>query len=202
MRVDQIDKFEKLNESISINVYMYDSSSKKIQPLRISKVVGRKCIHLLLLTEEVKEADPKHHYCWITDLSRLLSAQLTKHHGKLYFCDRCLNYFWSSDKLDKHIVNCAKQNELQIEMPSPGKNTIKFKNYKNQVVCPFIIYTDVEALLKKPTVNFCKRGETNAFQQHEVYSVGYYLKCSYDDTKSYYKAKRGVDCVDWFVNEL
>lgn len=28
------------------------------------------------------------------------------------------------------------------------------------------------------------------------------LKCSYDDTKSFYKAKRGTDCMDWFVNEL
>lgn len=67
---------------------------------------------------------------------------------------------------------------------------------------PFIIYADVEALLKKPTEEFCKSGSTTAYQEHEVYSIGYYLKCSFDESASFYKAKRGPDCIDWFIAEL
>lgn len=201
VRVDQIEKFEKMNESISINVYMFDSKTKKVQPLRISKMKDRQCIHLLLLNA-VEGAGFTPHYCWISNLSRLISAQLTNHHGKTYLCDRCLNYFWSSEKLEDHIINCVRQNECQIKMPVSGKNIIEFKNYKNQVVSPFIIYADVEALLKKPTEIFCNSDKTKAFQEHEVYSVGFYLKCSYNDSKSYYRARRGSDCLEWFVKEL
>lgn len=35
-----------------------------------------------------------------------------------------------------------------------------------------------------------------------MYSIGYYLKCSYDDNLSYYRAKRGINCLDWFIKEL
>lgn len=139
IQIKSIGKFEQLNEALAINVYMYDTSTKKIQPLRISKEMNRKRIHLMLLkkeTDNVGETEPKSHYCWISNLSRLISTQVTKHRGKTHFCDRCLNYFWSHDKLEKHIAYCVNQNELQIEMPTPGKDTIEFKNYKKQVVCP------------------------------------------------------------------
>ncbi|XP_077260546.1 uncharacterized protein LOC143896520 [Temnothorax americanus] len=32
--------------------------------------------------------------------------------------------------------------------------------------------------------------------------LGYYLCCTYDDTVSTYRYRRGEDCVSWFVNEL
>lgn len=202
VQINSINKFEKLNVNIAINVYMYDSNTKKIRPLRISKQINRKCIHLMLLMAESEDPNPKHHYCYINDLSRLVSSQISNHKAKAYLCDRCLNQFRNSDKLQKHIGHCANQNEYQIEVPTPGNDIIEFKHYKNQVICPYVIYADVEALLKTPTENFCKNGVTKAIQEHEVYSVGYYLKCSYDDNKSYYKAERGSDCLDWFVNEL
>lgn len=107
-----------------------------------------------------------------------------------------------------HLNSCMSQNECQIEMPKENQNFVEFKKYRNQVVAPFVLYADVETLLKKPTDRFCKekkegeRETTTAVQQHEVYSIGYYLKCSYDDTKSYYNANRGPDCIDWFISEL
>lgn len=204
MQVQSIEKFERLNETISINVYMYDSSVQKILPLRLTKNRKGNHIHLMLLSQPAQNVDsiPKQHYCWIKDLSKLLSSQVSKHKKRAFFCDRCLNYFWKAEKLEQHIIYCASQNECQIEMPILGNGIMEFKNYKNQVKCPFIIYADVEALLKQPTENQLFGKATVALQQHETYSVGYYLKCSYDDSKSYYKAKRGPDCLDWFANEL
>ncbi|XP_043287506.1 uncharacterized protein [Venturia canescens] len=44
--------------------------------------------------------------------------------------------------------------------------------------------------------------EKNKSQHHRVFSVGYYVKCSYDDSLSGYHERRGEDCVEWFVEEL
>lgn len=106
-----------------------------------------------------------------------------------------------------HQENCLRQNEYKINMPQPDKTVLKFSKYANQLDCPYIIYADIETLLKKPTKQFCKAKDgsisrTTTLQEHEVYSVGFYHHCSYDDSKSFYKFKRGPDCVDWFVKEL
>lgn len=215
MKVQHITKFEKLNPTISINVYIFVEKTEKIQPLRLTKEVKSSHIHLLLLTESddsyddddiVEDVDNcvKSHYCWIKNLSRLISSQISNHNGQLFMCDRCLNHFHSVDKLTEHNNYCVRQNEYQIEMPKEGSDIINFKNYKNQLEATFIIYADLETLLKKPTEKFCqsKKQATVALQEHEVYSIGYYLKCSFDASKSYYRAKRGKDCIDWFVQEL
>lgn len=213
VKLNQILKFEQLNPSISINVYIYEDEDKKVRPVRITKDVKVNHIHLLLIMKEVRgsgvgpELIVKSHYCWIKNLSRLISSQVSKHNGQHFFCDRCLNFFQSLVKLVAHRENCRKQNEYEIEMPTEANDIIEFQNYEKKLDSPFIIYADVEALLKKPDHQFCKNGgkkepKTVAYQQHEVYSIGYYFKCSYDDSKSFYKSHRGVDCVDWFVLEM
>jgi len=44
--------------------------------------------------------------------------------------------------------------------------------------------------------------ENGKYQEHEPYSIGYYVKCSYDDSLSYYRSYRGKDCIRWFTQEL
>ena len=63
---------------------------------------------------------------------------------------------------------------------------------------PFVIYADFESVLKKPT----NSDSENVCQIHEAFSVGYYLKCSYDDQLSYYRSYRGPEPAKWFVQEL
>lgn len=217
VKIRDIGKFEKLNPSISVNVYIFNEKVKKIQPVRLTKAIKENHIHLLHITENFSNTDEvddyydddneefpetETHYCWIKNFSRLVSSQISNHNGKLFICDRCLNHFHNSHKLQVHQTECFRQNACEIEMPTEPNDKVKFKNIKNQSPAPFVIYADVEALLKEPTEEFGKSGATVAIQEHEVYSIGYYLSCSFDQTKSYYKAKRGVDCIDWFVNEL
>lgn len=203
VELKEITKFELQNLNISINVYMYDEEVKSVRPLRLSKEVKEKHIHLLLLSNHSDDEHyEKSHYCWIKNLSALLGRQISANSGKLYFCDRCLNHFRSDSKLQAHKVCCFKQNDCQIEMPGCDENIIEFKNYNKQLKVPFIIYADVESILKKPDIQFSKSENTVAYQQHEAYSVGYYFKCTYDDTKCFYKSKRGPTCIDWFVQEL
>ena len=86
MEVDKIDEFEKMNEGIFVNVFFY--LNRGVQPLRISGTEKEHNIDLLLIVE-----DGKNHYCFIKNLSRLLSKQVTKHKEPNVFCRRYLNHF-------------------------------------------------------------------------------------------------------------
>lgn len=203
VELKQIKKFEQQNPSISINVYMFDIANETIHSMRLTEEVKEKHIHLLMLTKETDDDTFKiFHYCWIKKLNALLGKQVSSWGHRLFFCDRCLNHFMSEEKLKMHLINCMKQNKCQIEMPTEENDTIFFKNHKNQLKVPFVIYADVESLLKKIDEKFHQAGNTKAYQLHEAYSIGYYFKSLHDTTKSYYKSYRGPDCIDWFTNEL
>jgi len=40
------------------------------------------------------------------------------------------------------------------------------------------------------------------YQHHRVFSVGYYVHCSYDDSLSFYRFRRDEDCIAWFAEQL
>lgn len=111
VNLKDIDKFTKQNEDISINVYYFDDSVVPVRlcPLRVSNEVKKHHIHLLMLIGKNRiDTDDAHttvgkikvmlesgqnrsHYCWIKNLSRLVSSQLSDHDHKKHICDRCLN---------------------------------------------------------------------------------------------------------------
>jgi hypothetical protein len=59
------------------------------------------------------------HYCAIKDLSKLISSQIRKHHGKKHLCDGCLQYFRI-----REFYNCGY---LYVRIPStePIENKIE-----------------------------------------------------------------------------
>ena len=90
------------------------------------------------------------YYTWIKDLSPLLYNQ-SKHRERKYFCKRCLTGYSRKDFLNNHKPDCQGfgQTAVRIEMPSEGKNKLKFEHYYKQQKAPYIIYADFEALTKK-----------------------------------------------------
>lgn len=218
MTLDQIPKFEK-NNNISVNVYALElietkrSSFFNVVPARLTKNKLPRHVNLLLVQDkyfpklndfdtpqdvDIEDINIKYHYCWIKHLSRLLHSQLTKHKNKLFFCDRCLNHFFSEDNLTKHEILCAKFNEYKVTFPK--YEFIEFKNFIYKQKCPFIIYADFECQLIP--LNETSGGYTQKYQRHEAFSAGFYLKCTYDDSFSHFKSYRGTNCVEWFVNEM
>ena len=147
MEVDKIDRFEKNNSNISVNVFYHNGS---VKPLRISEVERQHNIDLLLIEE-----DGKKHYCLIKNLSRLLSKQVTKDKKPKVFCRRCLNHFPNNEKLEVHKEYCARKKCVKIEMPEiktdkngeAGKPEISFKNWNRLMEVPFVVYADFEAFL-------------------------------------------------------
>ena len=142
---------------------------------------------------------PKYHYVFITKLGTLFGSQASKTKKKKEICDRCLHYFTSKAALLKHEEDCFSLNDCKVKLPDAEYlKCIKFKNFSNQERMPFVIYADFESLLKKPTAN----DAANIHQLHEAFSVGYYLKCSFDDQLSYYRSYRGPEPAKRFVQEL
>ncbi|XP_044748775.1 uncharacterized protein LOC123309638 [Coccinella septempunctata] len=198
MTMKQIPNFEKQN-NISINVYILKKTGENFitLPTRLTKNKMEKHVNLLWIQDQYTDNDTpvRLHYVWIKNLSRLLSSQLSKEKRQIFVCDRCLHYFRSKEKLEKHSEDCAKINKTAIKMPSTERNILQFNNYQNKENVPFVIYADLESILK-PTSN------GNRYQEHEAAAVGYYVKCSYDDELSFYRSFRGPNCMKWFADEL
>ena len=205
-----IKRFEKQNPDISISVLGY-SKDERIYPLRISKYTKakkedeRKHNIVLLL---IKDGDNSH-YCYVKNLSALLSSQVNKHDHKLYFCLNCLNGYDDPEKLEQHKEYCSEEESIKINMPKPD-TYIKFKNYLYSERAPFAIYADFESLLKpldtcKPDPN---KSYTHKYNKHEPLSFVYYIK-SFDESvykstlRKYVKEnEEDPDPIDVFINWL
>ena len=205
-----INRFEKQNLDISISVLGY-SKDERIYPLRISKYTKakkedeRKHNIVLLL---IKKGDNSH-YCYVNNLSALLSSQVNKHKSKLYFCLNCLSGYDDPEKLEKHKEYCSEEESIKINMPKPD-TYIKFKNYLYSERAPFAIYADFESILKpldtcEPDPN---KSYTHKYQKHEPLSFVYYIK-SFNESvykstlRKYVKEnEEDPDPIDVFINWL
>ncbi|XP_060526283.1 uncharacterized protein LOC132701951 [Cylas formicarius] len=223
MGLNQIHIFEKFNE-ISVNVYVLEliqNNSKSfysVLPAHLTKEKREKHVNLLLIQNKYypkindfdpepttaedhkyeKEEEIKYHNCYIKNLSRLVSRQLSKHNGKKYICDRCLNYFSSETLLKDHERLCVSLNDYKVSFPK--YDYVEFRNHIYKQTAPFVIYADFESQLKD--VNLVISDKTRKYQKHEAYSAAYYFKCSYDDSLFFFESYRGPDCMDWFVRQI
>lgn len=225
VKLCDISKFEDMN-NISINVYGLESKfeNNKIKyeivgPLHYSRKKLHVHINLLLVSNECglnhrcSSSCIKTHYCWIKDLSRLVSHQISAHGHKKYFCDGCLLYFNDERLLLQHQK--ADCNHIYTTMPSTqfrvdkyGKqvpeNILKFENIERQMQVPFVVYADFESILKP--IYTCEpnpqRSYTNRTYSHEPYSFAYLIKCSFDNSINKFQLYRGDNAAKVFVSRL
>lgn len=119
--------FEKNNPTTSVNVYgLRRQNDKKhiVYPLKVVREEKENHHDLLLLKNENKS-----HYTYISNFSRLVRAQLTKHKGHLLICKNCFSYFDDQPKkfklhgqaaLDRHKLSCRAHEPISAQMPSAG----------------------------------------------------------------------------------
>ncbi|XP_077282310.1 uncharacterized protein LOC143908499 [Temnothorax americanus] len=205
----KVGKFERQND-VSINVFTTrDEIEKKakfgrgaddnaIVPLRLTDDKRDRHVNLLYLRDTLRGVN-RGHFAWIKNLSRLVNSQLTAKRCAKHVCDRCLHYFYTQEKLAAHSVDCA------ILLPNENDKWLSFDNHDRKERLPFVVYADLECIFERrerENVEGGARTERYAYQRHVPFSLGYYLYCTYDDTASAYRCRRGEDCVSWFANEL
>ena len=133
-----------------------------------------------------------------------MSSQVSKHNGKCFICDNCLNPFPTEESLNKHKEYCDTNECIKINMPKKG-SVLKFNNYRNSEMVPYVIYADMESLLEP--IQSCGPNPggsyTEKFQKHKPISFSYYIKCFDDDIFSREpRTYTGLDAPQKFVESL
>ena len=91
-------------------------------------------------------------------------------------------------------------NDCAITLPNEKDKWLNFRNVNYKERVPFVVYADLECVLRKTQHDTKQTSYT--YQHHEVISIGYYVRCSYDDALSAYQFRRDPDCVSWFAKQL
>ena len=181
------DKYEKVNDEqvIIFGVKEIKDNPDKIKtstiyPLRVSKYISKKGVVIRLL---LVEGNGNNHYVPIINFERLMHNEgLSKHHGKMFYCDRCLQHFYTDKKLKEHIQMCQNQEPCKAVFHcrkglDGDDERIEFKHYKFTQWLPYIAFADGEAFTE--TVAGCtnapNKSYTEEYQRHKASGMKYII---------------------------
>ena len=138
-------KFEENNKEIILNILFVPYNKKEIEPTYTSKYncKRRKQVILLMITDD----DNRWHYLAVKCLPALFRGTTSNHHGDSY-CLNCFHSYHTLNKLKKHERVCNNHDYCRIDMPKEHEK-IKYLPGEKSLKAPFIIYADLECLLKK-----------------------------------------------------
>ena len=84
----------------------------------------------------------------IESLCRLL-RRITSNHDRDFYCMSCFHSICSDNLLRTHERLCGNHNYCHVDMPEKNKNILKYCSGEKLLKAPFIIYANLECLLKK-----------------------------------------------------
>ena len=193
-------KFELNNKNVALNILYVPFNTKKVEIAYKSKynLIRDKQIILLMISN-----GENWHYLVVKNLSRLLRRISSNHDGD-YYCLNCFHSHRTENKLDAHKKICENHDYCNIEMPSPNNNIIKYNSGEKSLELPFIIYADLECLLKKidTCCNNLELLSTTKINQHVPSGYSIYNNCSFDKANNQLSYYRGEDCMKIFCKDL
>ena len=138
-------RLEVNNKNVALNILYVPFNTKKSEIAYKSNynLVRDNQIILLMISN-----GENWHYLAVKSLSRLLRGITSNHDGD-YYCLNCFHSYKTENKLNAHKKICENNEYCNIEMPSPNNNLIKYNQGNKSLKLPFIIYADLECLLKK-----------------------------------------------------
>ena len=138
-------KFELNNKDVALNILYVPFNTKKIEIAYKSKynLIRDNQIVLLMISN-----GENWHYLAVKIISRLLRG-ISSNHNSDYYCLNCFHSYRTENKLNVHKKVCENHEYCNIEMPSPKNNIIKYNQGDKSLELLFIIYADLECLLKK-----------------------------------------------------
>ena len=85
-------------------------------------------------------------------------------------------------------------------MREEGENILKYSPGDKSLKAPFIIYADLECLVKKE--QFCQNNPENSYTQRKPSGCSLSLICSFDETKNKHTFYGRKDCIKRFCSDL
>ena len=147
------------------------TKEKEILPAYISKhsSSSEKQIIILMIPNEEKEW---WHFLAIKKFFALLREITSKHNGD-FNCLNCLHSFRTENKLKSHEKVCINKDFCGIAMLSEKDKISEFKQYMKSDKMPYIIYADIESLIRK--IDGRKNNPENSFTT----KIGEHVFCGY-----------------------
>ena len=140
------------------------------------------------------------HYLAVKSISGLLRGITSNHNGDFY-CLNCFHSYATERKLRKHERICYKNDFCYLKMPDDDNNILEYISGVKSLKGPFIIYADLECLLKK--INTCLNNPDKSYTEkkavHQTSGYSLVTCCSFDKSKNERKCYRGEDCMKMFV---
>ena len=121
------------------------------------------------------------------------------------YCPYCQKLY-AFEKFNNHIKTCFNDNLENniVQLPKKG-STMKFKNFKNMLERPFVVYADCESTLKKIKQNVKEDDNvitTKLINKHIVNSCCYYFVCTFDSSRNKLRTFHGKNCLKHMIDEL
>ena len=168
--VSQIDKLERQNQNLAINVFGWDKEQVIVH--RISEKGGNKPRINLMLTKNGGNT----HYSYVKRLTALLYDQ-SKNSNSKHFCERCPHGYSRKELLERHKPECKGllKSPTRTEILKEGENKMYFTNYHKQMKVPYVVYADFECVLEK--IKGCEPSTDKSFtvktEKHEPCGFSY-----------------------------
>ena len=91
-----------------------------------------------------------------------------------------------------------------IERPTKDNNIIKYNQGEKSIELPFVVYADLECLLKKMSTcqNNLRESSTTEINKHVPSGYSLFTHCSFDKSKNKLDYYRGKDCMKKFCKDL
>ena len=209
--IKKIDKFEKNNPGIAVNVLFSNNKNQNIYTARRSErnVKCKNQVNLLMLVD-----GEKRHYTTIKSISRLLSKLNGKTRRAYHFGMNCFNGFRTASARDKHYEYCSSNGHVKVNMPTEKEKCLKYHDGQYQFKVPFMLHADFENILKpvderyRDKMNRMKAGKkgeapcTEKINKHVPSGWCVHSTFAYGDIPNPLKMYRGKDCVEKFVEYI
>ena len=180
---EDLKKFEQNNKTIALNILFVPLNKKEISYAYISKY-NHKCKNQVIFLM-ISDDGEKWHYLAVRSLSALLRGIASSNNGDFY-CLNCFHSYRTLTKLKKHERVCYNHDYCDVDMPEEGRNILKYSTGDKFLKAPFIIYADLECLLRKD--QFCqnnpKNSDTQRKAKHKPSDHSLSLNFSFDERKN------------------
>jgi hypothetical protein len=134
-----LNHFEVCN-NLRLNIFYIGNKKGEVYSVYVSdRIDCQRVVDLGLIM-----IDNKAHYCYITDINRLLCDEDSK--NKRYFCRRCLCSSPDEGKLKEHERVCVEFPAAKVVLRKDG--ALKFSDYDKLLWNHYVIYSDFECTFK------------------------------------------------------